>query len=48
MNNASNTCQSESGLLKVLSTEDKKNENSVVKRISTIVRKKAMFWKEIT
>ena len=43
MNNASNTCQSESGLLKVLSTEDKKNENSVVKRISTIVRKKAMF-----
>ena len=43
MNNASNTCQNESGLLKVLSTEDKKNQNSVVKRISTIVRKKAMF-----
>ena len=26
MNNGSNTCQDESGLLKVLNTEDKKNE----------------------
>ena len=26
MNNASQTCQNESGLLKVLNTEDKKNE----------------------
>ena len=38
-NNASQTCQDESGLLKVINTEDKKNEK---------VKKKVMFWKEIT
>ena len=37
--NASQTCQDESGLLKVLNTEDKKNEK---------VQKKVMFWKEIS
>ena len=34
MNNASQTCQDESGLLKVLNTEDKTNEK---------VKKKVMF-----
>ena len=43
MNNASQTCQDESGLLKVLNTENKKNENLIVQRISAIVKKKVMF-----
>ena len=42
LNNASQTCQDESGLLKVLNTEDKKYEkfNST---ISTIVKKSQCF-----
>ena len=42
-NNASQTCQDESGLLKVLNTEDKKNEKFNITEVYTIVRKKAMF-----
>ena len=47
MNIAPQSCQDESGLLKVLNTEDKKNEK-IVQQIFTTVKKKAMFLKEIT
>ena len=46
MNDASQTCQYDSGLVEVLNTKDKKNE--IVLRISTIVKKMVMFWKKIT
>ena len=40
MNNAFQTCQDKSDLLKLLNTEDKKNENLIVQRISTIVKRR--------
>ena len=48
MNNASQTCENESGLLKVLSKDDKKNKKLIVQRIYTIVKMKVMFLQEIT
>ena len=43
INNASETCQDECGLSKVLNTEDKRNENLIVLRISPVMKKKAML-----
>ena len=40
MNNTFQTCQGKSDLLKLLNTEDKKNENLIVQRISTIVKRR--------
>ena len=48
MNNASQTCQDESSILKVLNMEEKENEKFNSTSISTIVKKKVIFLKEIT
>ena len=47
-NNASQTCQDESGLLKVFKIEKKRIKNLTEQRISTIVKKKAIILKEMT
>ena len=47
MNNASQTCQDESGLLKVLNTEDKKNKKFNSTENLYNCEKKVMFLKEI-
>ena len=39
MNTASQTCQDESGLLKALNTDNKKNEKLAVQKTSTIVKR---------
>ena len=43
MNTASQTCQDESGVLKALNTENKKNEKLTVQKTSTILKKNVMF-----
>ena len=44
MINSSQTCQNESGLVKILNTEDlRRMKNVIVLRISPIVKKKATF-----
>ena len=45
MNTASQTCQDESGLLKALNTDNKKNEKLAVQKTSTIVKRMQCFEK---